>query len=163
MNIFDIIVYVALVWAVINGWRKGFLLQMASFIAVIVGLFLAFEYGKPVGIYLGFENPMAAIVGFLVIFLSALVVITIAAYLMRTILRFSGLGKADVILGILFSVVKISLIVGVLFSGFAVINREYTLVERHTVEESLLFTPMVRVVDAFTPYFEDLVGNIVNR
>ena len=162
MNIFDIIVYVALVWAVISGWRKGFLLQMASFIAVIVGLFLALEYGKPVGLYLGFENPMAAIVGFLVIFLSALVVITIAAYLMRTILRFSGLGKADVILGILFSVVKISLIVGVLFSGFAVINREYTFVERHTVEESYLFTPMVRVVDTLTPYFEDLVGNIVS-
>lgn len=163
MNIFDIIVYIALAWAVFNGWRKGFLLQLVSFIAVIAGLFLALKFGGDVGALIGLESPTASIVGFLIIFLLSLVAITIAGYMMRAVLRFSGLGKADIALGVLLSVLKIGLIVGSLFSGFAVINRNYTFVKRQTIEESYMFTPMVRVVDTITPYFEDLVGNIVNR
>ena len=35
MNVFDIILYLALAWAVYNGWRRGFLLQMLSLAAVV--------------------------------------------------------------------------------------------------------------------------------
>ena len=163
MNVFDIIVYIALAWAVFNGWRRGFLLQLLSFGAVIAGFYFAAKYGAQVGVFLGLDNTTAAIVGFLLIFLASLVAITIVGHLMRAVLRFSGLGVADVLLGILFSVAKIGLVVGVLFSWFAAINKDYTWVERQTIEQSRWFTPVVRVVDNLTPYFENLVGNIVNH
>ena len=35
MNIFDIIVYIALAWAVFNGWRRGLLLQLISLAALV--------------------------------------------------------------------------------------------------------------------------------
>ena len=41
MNVFDIIVYIALAWAVFNGWRRGFLLQMLSLLAVVASLYFA--------------------------------------------------------------------------------------------------------------------------
>ena len=115
------------------------------------------------GELIGLENSTASIVGFLIIFLLSLIVITVGGYMMRAVLRFSGLGKADVVLGVLFSVLKVGLIVGSLFSWFAVINRNYTLVERATINKSYVFTHMVRAVDTVTPYFENLVDNVVNR
>ena len=163
MNVFDIIVYIALAWAVFNGWRRGFLLQMVSFVAVIAGLMLAAKYGAYVGSVMGLDSSTAAIVGFLVIFLASLVAITIVGHLLRAVLRFSGLGVADVLLGILFSVVKIGLVVGVLFSWFAAINRDYTWVEKQTIEQSRWFSPVVRITDTIMPYFEEQLGNIVNR
>ncbi|MBQ2373966.1 MAG: CvpA family protein [Alistipes sp.] len=163
MNVFDIIVYIALAWAVFNGWRRGFLLQLVSFVAVIAGLMLAAKYGAYVGSVMGLDSSTAAIVGFLVIFLASLVAITIVGHLLRAVLRFSGLGVADVLLGILFSVVKIGLVVGVLFSWFAAINRDYTWVEKQTIEQSRWFSPVVRITDTIMPYFEEQLGNIVNR
>ena len=163
MNLFDIIVYIALAWAVFNGWRRGFLLQLVSLVAVIAGLMLAAKYGAYVGSLMGLDSPTAAIVGFLVIFLAALVAITIVGHLLRAVLRFSGLGVADVLLGILFSVLKIGLVVGVLFSWFAAINRDYTWVEKQTIEQSRWFVPVVRVTDTLMPYFEEQLDNIVNR
>lgn len=163
MNVFDIIVYIALAWAVFNGWRRGFLLQLVSFVAVIAGLLLAAKYGAYVGSVMGLDSSTAAIVGFLVIFLASLVAITIVGHLLRAVLRFSGLGVADVLLGILFSVVKIGLVVGVLFSWFAAINRDYTWVEKQTIEQSRWFSPVVRITDTIMPYFEEQLGNIVNR
>ena len=163
MNLFDIIVYIALAWAVFNGWRRGFLLQFVSLVAVIAGLMLAAKYSVYVGSLMGLDSPTAAIVGFLVIFLAALVAITIVGHLLRAVLRFSGLGVADVLLGILFSVLKIGLVVGVLFSWFAAINRDYTWVEKQTIEQSRWFVPVVRVTDTLMPYFEEQLDNIVNR
>ena len=163
MNLFDVIVYIALAWAVFNGWRRGFLLQLVSLVAVIAGLMLAAKYGAYVGSLMGLDSPTAAIVGFLMIFLAALVAITIVGHLLRAVLRFSGLGVADVLLGILFSVLKIGLVVGVLFSWFAAINRDYTWVEKQTIEQSRWFVPVVRVTDTLMPYFEEQLDNIVNR
>ena len=163
MNLFDVIVYIALAWAVFNGWRRGFLLQLVSLVALIAGLMLAAKYGAYVGSLMGLDSPTAAIVGFLVIFLAALVAITIVGHLLRAVLRFSGLGVADVLLGILFSVLKIGLVVGVLFSWLAAINRDYTWVEKQTIEQSRWFVPVVRVTDTLMPYFEEQLDNIVNR
>ena len=44
MKEFEIIVYIALAWAVFNGWRRGFLLQMLSLLAVVASLYFAAQY-----------------------------------------------------------------------------------------------------------------------
>lgn len=163
MNVFDIIVYIALAWAVFNGWRRGFLLQLLSFVSVVAGFYFAAKYGAQVGIFLGLDNSTAAIAGFLIIFLASLVVITVVGHLLRAVLRFSGLGVADVLLGILFSVAKTGLVVGIMFSWLATINKDYTWVERQTIEQSHWFTPMVHVIDTLTPYIENQWSNMVNR
>ena len=163
MNVFDVIIYIALAWALFNGWRKGFLLQLVSLVAVVAGFMIATKYGVEAGEMLGLDARMAAIVGFLVIFVISLIAITIGGHLLRAVLRLTGLGVVDVLLGILFSVLKIGLIVGVLFSWFAALNANYELVEPSTIEQSRWFSSVVNVVDLLTPYFQDAASEILNR
>lgn len=163
MNVFDVIIYIALAWALFNGWRKGFLLQLVSLVAVVAGFMIATKYGVEAGEMLGLDAQTAAIVGFLVIFVISLIAITIGGHLLRAVLRLTGLGVADVLLGILFSVLKIGLIVGVLFSWFAALNANYELVEPSTIEQSRWFSSVVNVVDLLTPYFQDAASEILNR
>ena len=153
MNVFDVIVYIALAWAVFNGWRKGFLLQMLSLVAIVAAIYLAAEYGLKLGVMFGLEAATASIVGFMVIFLAALVGITVLAHLMRAVFRFAGLGIADVLLGILLSVVKVGLIVAVLFAWFDNVNSNYEWASKEVVEESRWYKPISSVVDKVTPYF----------
>ena len=160
MNVFDLIIYLALAWAVFNGWRKGFLLQLVSFVAIAAAIYCAIKYGVEAGAMLGLEGTTASIAGFLVIFLAAIIVVTVAGHLLRAVLRFSGLGAMDVVLGVLFSVLKVGLVVGVMFSWFTTINNNYSLVEKQTIEESRWFTPISGVVDKLTPYFEELKSEI---
>ena len=161
MNVFDVIIYIALAWALFNGWRKGFLLQLVSLVAVVAGFMIATKYGVEAGEMLGLDARMAAIVGFLVIFVISLIAITIGGHLLRAVLRLTGLGVVDVLLGILFSVLKIGLIVGVLFSWFAALNANYELVEPSTIEQSRWFSSVVNVVDLLTPYFQDAASEIL--
>lgn len=160
MNVFDIIVYIALAWAIFNGWRKGFLLQMLSLVAIVAAIYLSTEYGQMLGSMLGMEAPTASIAGFIIIFLAALLGITILAHMMRAVFRFAGLGVADVLLGILLSVVKVGLIVAVLFAWFDSVNKDYEWASKQTIEESRWYKPIAQVVDKVTPYFEEFTENI---
>lgn len=160
MNVFDIIVYVALAWAVFNGWRRGFLLQMMSLVAVVAALYLSVKYCSEVGAMLGLDSTTQPIAGFIVIFAVTLILLTIAGYLMRKVFRFAGLGMVDILFGILFSVLKIGVIVSALFAWFAAVNKDYDWASKQTVEESRWFTPISGVVDKLTPYFEELKSEI---
>lgn len=162
MNIFDIIVYIALAWAVFNGWRRGFLLQMLSLVAVIAALYFAAQYGSELERILGVDVGVSGVVGFITIFVGALIAISIGAYALRAVFRFAGLGMADVVLGILFSLAKVALIVSILFSWFASINKNYNLASKQTIEESRWFKPITGVTDKLTPYFEELKDNLLD-
>lgn len=162
MNVFDIIVYIALAWAVFNGWRRGFLLQMLSLVAVVAALYFAAQYAPEVEAMLGVEVGARGVVGFIVIFLAAIVLISIAAHLLRAVFRFAGLGVVDVLFGVLFSVAKVMLIVSVLFAWFASLNKDYTWVSKQTVEQSRWFAPVKGVTDKLTPYFEDIADKLLD-
>lgn len=159
MNVFDIILYLALAWAVFNGWRRGFLLQMLSLAAVVAAFYLAVKYGAELGAVMGIKEG-AAVAGFLIIFVAALVGIGIVGHLMRAVFRFAGLGAIDTLLGVLFSVAKILLVVSVLYAGFDALNRDCDMVSSETIDESRWFRPVAGLTDKLTPYFEELKGRI---
>lgn len=162
MNVFDIIVYLALAWAVFNGWRRGFLLQMMSLVATIAALYFAAQYGSELERILAINVGVEGVVGFIIIFVGALIITSIAGYVLRAVFRFAGLGVADILLGILFSVAKLGLIVSVLLSWFASVNKNYDWVSKQTVEESRWFKPISEVTDKLTPYFNELTENFLD-
>lgn len=162
MNVFDIILYIALAWAVFNGWRRGFLLQMLSLAAVVAALYLAAKYGPALGHMLGLQESGAAVAGFIIIFLAALAAVAVAGHLMRAVFRFAGLGAVDTIMGVVFSVAKILLVLSVLYSWFGTLNSDYQWASRQTVEESRWYGPVSGLTDRLTPYFDELKGSLNN-
>lgn len=162
MNPFDIIVYLSLAWAVFNGWRRGFLLQMLSLVAVVAALYFATQYGVELERLTGMEVGVQGVAGFIVIFVAALLIISISGYMLRAVFRFAGLGMADVLLGVAFSVVKVMLIVSVLFSWFATINKSNEWASKQTVEESRWYEPVKGLTDKLTPYFEEVADKLLD-
>ena len=162
MNIFDIIVYLSLAWAVFNGWRRGFLLQMLSLLAVVAALFFATQYGSELERILGIDVGVQGVVGFIVIFVAAMILIAVFGYVLRAVFRFAGLGAIDVLLGILFSMAKVALIVSVLFSWFDNANKSYEWASRECVAESRWYEPVKEITDKLTPYFEELADKFLD-
>ena len=162
MNIFDIIVYIALAWALFNGWRRGFLLQMLSLIAVVAALYFATQYAHELERMVGVEVGVSGVVGFVVIFVGALLLISIAAHMLRAVFRFAGLGIADALLGILFSVAKVMLIVSVAFSWLVSVDKNNEWVSKSTIEQSRWFEPVKGITTKLTPYFEELADKFLD-
>jgi len=160
MTPFDIIVYVALAWALVSGWWRGLAVQLLSLAGVVAALFVAAAYGRSLGELLGMDDSVAGVTGFIIIFLAVLVAVGVAARLLRTVFRFAGLGALDALLGVVFSVAKVLLVLSVLFAWFAALNADYDLVGRKTIDDSHWFRPVAGISESLTPYFEELKQKI---
>lgn len=160
MNPFDIIVYVALAWALVSGWWRGLAVQLLSLAGVVAALFIAAAYGRSLGELLGMDDSVAGVTGFIIIFIAVLVAVGVAARLLRTVFRFAGLGALDALLGVVFSVAKVLLVLSVLFAWFAALNADYDLVGRQTIDDSHWFRPVAGISESLTPYFEELKQKI---
>ena len=87
-------------------------------------------------------------------------VVAIAARLVRRLFHFAGFGVADILLGIAVSVVKYLLVMSVLFSAFSRLNADYTLVKRQTLDESRSYRPILRLSESLFPFVERMYERI---
>ena len=55
MNIIDIILAIVLIWALINGLRKGLISQACTFVGLLLGVWLAFKFNGQLSEWIGVE------------------------------------------------------------------------------------------------------------
>ena len=156
MNTIDLIVLLVLAVAVWNGWRKGFIVQACSLVAVIAGLWCAAHYGRAVGEALHLDASVRTAGGFVAVLLGAVLAVAVAARAMRGLFRFAGLGMLDLVLGIAVSVLKYLLVVSALFAAFDKFNADRSLVGESTLASSKCYKPVLRLSELIFPFVERL-------
>ena len=152
MNAIDLIVLLVLAVAVWNGWRKGFIVQACSLVAVIAGLWCAAHYGRAVGEALHLDASVRTAGGFVAVLLGAVLAVAVAARAMRGLFRFAGLGMLDLVLGIAVSVLKYLLVV----AAFDKFNADRSLVGESTLASSKCYKPVLRLSELIFPFVERL-------
>ncbi len=158
MNYIDIVVCIIMLFAIFNGWRRGFIIQLCSLVGLYVGIWLGTHYGESIGKLLHFSDKYAAIGGFAIIFIVVLILVAILSRLGRGLFKIVGLGIFDVLLGAAFSVIKYALILSVLFSTFNRINKDLKIVEDKSLENSLTYSPLVDLSSKIIPSLKWVQG-----
>ena len=139
MNFLDILTLVAFLWAVVAGWRSGFVAQLLSLIGIVAGVMLAVSFGGEVGVMLGVKREFAAMTGFVVTFVVAMVAATVLSKLLRGVLSFMGLKSLDTLFGILLSVVKALIVLSLTYMAVEAVNGELKVVEEQYLRQSYTY------------------------
>ena len=163
MNIFDLIAFIVLVFALWRGWRQGCIVQLCSLAGLILAVWLAARFGPDAGLRCGIDPEIAAPAGFLVVLLVVLVAVAIVGRIVRKIFRFAGLGLLDVLLGIAVAVVKYALLLSVLFTAFEHLNDDFRFVEQQQIEQSHTFRPLQQTAEKLFPVIERLRAEASDR
>ncbi len=160
MNFFDIITAVAFVWALVSGWRSGLVAQLLSLAGIVAGLILAIRFGARVGTMFGIDPQFAAVAGFAITFVAAVVIAAILAKFLRSMLSFIGLHSLDTLLGITLSLVKALLVLSVAYAAFDSLNDDLRLVDKKYIASSRTFRPVESVSQCIFPYIDWLKKQI---
>ncbi len=150
MNILDIIIALVLVWAIIGGLRKGLISQASSFVGLLLGVWLAFEFNDKLSEWIGVE--IEGIAAYATLFAIGVAVSWLFSRLSGWILRGIGLGIVDKIGGAILSLVVYSLVVNLLVGLFRNLNSSLHIVEDKVLEESALVEPIEKISDFVFPY-----------
>ena len=161
MNIIDIIIIICCIPAIFQGYSKGFISQVFSLVALIVGAWLSFKFSVPVGNFLksfaDLSPTILHIIAFVLILIIVMVLLKLVGNAVEKVVKFVMLGWLNRLLGIVFSLIKALLVIGLVILLVNAIYSVIPFMSSKTIEESVLFHPIKDLADAVFPYIKELI------
>ena len=156
MSTFDIIIIALLVFGFIRGLFKGFVMGLSGLIGIILSIYLAKYFSAPVIRFIeflfGINQKISPIVGFIIVFLIALLLCHFLAVLIDKLISLIALGWLNKLLGGIFFFIKYLFIISVFINAFDFANNNLNIVNQRTKQKSKLYTPIQKIVPATLPF-----------
>ncbi len=157
MTFFDILTSVVALLAIVAGWRKGLVKQLFAVIGIVAAMVLATSFGERVGELVGLSGKVAMVGGFVALFVLTLIGVSLLGSLLRKTLEAVGVGSLDTIGGIVLSLIKYALLLGVVYMFIDTINDEYHFMSKQMTRASVSFEPLCEATRAMLRWFESLI------
>lgn len=161
MNILDIIIASLLLFGFVRGLMKGLLVEVASLVALITGVYGAIHFSFFIENYLveivSWNKEYIALCAFVVTFICIVVLIAFLGKLLTKLADVIALGILNKILGGVFGALKICLILSVIFVFFVKVNNTIPFVKKEIIETSILFQPVKNIVPTIFPSIFDII------
>jgi membrane protein required for colicin V production len=157
MNWLDIIIFCILGLLIINGIRKGFILSLASLIALILGIWVAVHFSGFMSAFLNKtfhpSGNWLTILSFALTFLLIVIGVILIAKLLEKVVKTVGLGLANRVIGGLFGLLKGILGVSVILFFLIHFDPKEKLITHKTKETSYCYPYIERVF----PYYSRMM------
>lgn len=155
MNWIDLIIVVILIIAVVRGFTDGFVREVASLVALILGIwgairFSSFTAGK---LYEWFDmsGQYVGIISFLITFGVIVIIIHFIGIIADKVINAASLGFLNRILGMVFGLFKSVLILSVFFVILNAIDDRRPFLPKDTIEQSRFYNPIADIAPAIFP------------
>ena len=157
LPITDIILIVILIWGAIAGFKKGLILTLASFIAIIAGALAAY-YGADViaselSLKVDWSEKRIAVASFAIVFLAVVLAVHILARVLEGSLKLVALGIANKIAGAVFGIAKNALILTFIIFGMKGFGQG--LLPENATDECVIYPVVESIAPLVLPYWED--------
>ena len=162
LNYFDLIISIFLLWSAYRGITKGFLIMVASLVALILGIWGAIRFSNLTAEFLlqqfEWNTRYLGLIAFAVTFIGIVVLVHLLARGMDKLVKAVALGFANRLAGLLFGVLKTALIISIILVIINSIEQRVPFIPEEHKENSLLYEPLSKLAPAIFPYlnFEDL-------
>ena len=161
MNILDAIILICLIPAIFQGIRKGFISQAISIISLIAGIWASARFADIVSVwaskYITASEQVLKLVAFAIILIVVFIVLGLIGRLLESILKFVLLGWLNKLAGVVFSLLKTLLILGLIITAFSSLNNTMELVKPEVLADSRLYQPLKDTADAVFPYIKNML------
>ena len=165
-NWIDIILGSLLLWSLIKGFRKGFIIELASLLALILGIYGAIKFADITASYLSnnidLPENYTPLIAFALTFVVIVVGVHFLARLIQKLVKMVALNLVNRIAGAIFSGLKTALILSFVLFFVESIDQNIKVIPKDKKNQSLLYYPLSGIAFSIIPsitnseYFEDL-------
>jgi len=160
MNYFDIIFVIPLIWGAYKGYTKGFIIEIASLIALGLGIFGGVKFSSLSAEYLSqlfdISAKLMPLISFAVTFIVIVLAVFTIAKLLQKIVKMVALGFVNRLAGLIFGCLKFALILSVVINLVGVVNEQIPFIDDEMQNSSLLYHPISKVAQILIPGLKDL-------
>lgn len=145
-NWIDVIITILLLWSMIKGYRKGFIVEFSSLLALALGIFGAIKFADFTSAYLS-ENvdlpeDYTPLIAFALTFIVIVIGVHFLAKLLQGLVNLVALNFFNRLAGAIFSVCKTLLILSFVLFFVESIDQSTQLIPRKQKQESFFYYPL---------------------
>ena len=160
MNILDIIILICFALSLIQGFRKGFISQAISIISIIAGIWASARFADMasewIGQYITASEQVLKITAFAIIIICVFTILGVLGRILEASIKLVFLGWVNKVLGMLFSLLKCMLILGLAIMAFEAVNNIFHLVKHEILAQSELYVIVRNFANNVFPYLKSL-------
>ena len=146
MNYLDIIMGSLILFGAVKGFFKGFIIEAASIVALIVGILGALLFASTIGdllsTYFDFDTIPPTGIIFALIFIVIIISINLLAKLLTKVIKMAALGLINRIFGSLFGGLKFAIVLSALLLLLDQFYFLFQYFDTTILEESILYDPI---------------------
>lgn len=155
MNVIDIVLGVILLFGLAQGLIKGFFIELASLLALVIGIYGAVHFSFILKDFLAslvsWDEKYLQLTAFACTFIIIVVLISLLGKLLTKFSSLIALGLVNRLLGGIFGFVKMAFLLSLVLLFFDAFNQNGNFVEKRDIETSVLYGPVKRFVPMILP------------
>jgi len=158
MNYIDVVLAIILIIAAIQGFRKGFIVEIASLAALILGIWGAIKFSDWTAGFLSntmdLHSKHIVTIAFIVTFIAIVVIIHLLGRMLDNVVKAVALGFLNRLAGIIFGVLKTAVILSIFLLLFDAVDVNMQILPIVQKKESKLYEPMKQLVPTLFPFIK---------
>lgn len=153
----NIILVIPIVWGFYKGFKKGLIVELASILAIILGVYACSKLSDVVANYLGsnlhthLSSLYLSVISVAIVFIGILILVFFLAKRIQKLAEALFLGIANRILGGLFGAFKWAFLISVLLYLFDILNTKAGIVNAEQLQQSWMYTHLLLVAPFIMP------------
>lgn len=167
MSFFDILVAALLVYSLYKGIKNGLFVEVASFISLLLGIYLAIKFSsfmkEIIGKHVSWNPNTIQVTAFILTFILVVIGVYFLAKILTGIADLAFLGWANKLGGGFFRVLKSILILSIFIALFEKINFNNTFAKKETLDKSIFYNPVKKVAAFVYPSIEKWYENFKEK
>ena len=159
MNYIDIILAVLLFFSAISGFRNGFISELASLAALVLGVWGGIEFSYITTEFLtermGIESDHLNLISFLVTFVVIVILVHLVANSLSKLIEVAMLGWVNKLTGLVFGFLKTAFILSILLLIFNKIDDDVHILSPQAKSQSRLYEPIRQFAPSVFPFINN--------
>jgi membrane protein required for colicin V production len=157
MNVIDLLFALLLGWAIFMGVRKGLVIQLTAVLALLLGIYVSFKFSYFMARWItdfGVGSKAVSITSFSLTFIGVVAAARLLGSVADRIIRVALLGWLNRLLGVVFAVVKMTLITSVALFIINSIDKELSFMPREQVQRSKFYKPVSSIAPTLLKFLD---------
>lgn len=167
MNSIDIVLGIFLLIGLIQGFRKGFFVELASLVGLVLGVVGALYFSHFVSGFLekftNWNGQTLHLVAFVVTFIGIVILVSLLARMLTKTLDLMALGLLNKLLGSVFGILKLAFIASLILLFLNSFESEISFLEEEKKEASILYKPVASLAPMVLPKLIKEFNNYVKE
>ena len=155
MNWIDFVILIILVFALFRGFTDGLVKELASLLALVLGIWGAIKFSgltaEKLYDFFDMTGKYVGILAFVITLVILVLIIQVVGVLADRFIKAISLGFLNRLLGMVFGVIKTALILSIIFVVLNAIHAKHPFLPEEKIKQSKFYNPIADLAPAIFP------------